>query len=97
MREEDVEQLDPCYYSQMRRLYLIFLTFAAPAAIAGPVAPAGDIGLRHDIQILADYGVISGPVTTWPISWDALAADMQRAVDSKTVFPNAVERTLQVA
>jgi len=79
----------------MLRLSLTAFFLAASAASAGPVAPAGDIGLRHDIQLLADYGVISGPVTTWPISWDALAADMQLAVDSKTVFPNAVERTLQ--
>ena len=79
----------------MQRLLAAALILAASTALAGPVAQPGDIGLRHDIQVLADYGVITGPVTTWPISWDALAADLQQAVDSKTVFPNAVEQTMQ--
>ena len=73
----------------------IVLVLVTPAAFAGSVAPAGDMALRHDIQVLADYGVISGPVTTWPISWDALAADLQVAVDSDRVLPNAVVRTMQ--
>jgi hypothetical protein len=79
----------------MCRLYLFALTFIASTAFAGSVVHPGDLGLRHDIQVLADYGVISGPTTTWPISWDAVAADLQIAVDSKKVFPNAVEQTLQ--
>ena len=60
----------------MRHLTLIALFLAANTAFAGPVTPPGDIGLRHDIQVLADYGAISGPVTAWPISWDAIAADL---------------------
>jgi hypothetical protein len=79
----------------MLRRTPILLTLFASAALAGQVVPAGDIGLRHDIQVLADYGVISGPTTTWPISWDAIAADLQVAVDSQVIFPNAVERTMQ--
>jgi len=79
----------------MLRRSLFVLLFAASASFAGPVAAPGDIGLRHDIQVLADYGVISGPVTSWPMSWDALVADLQVAVDSNTIYPNAVERTLQ--
>ncbi len=33
-------------------------------ALAGPAIAPGDLALRHDIQRLADYGVLSGPVTT---------------------------------
>ena len=79
----------------MLRSLLFVLLFAASTSFAGSVAAPGDIGLRHDIQVLADYGVITGPVTSWPISWDALVADLQVAVDSNTIYPNAVERTLQ--
>ena len=79
----------------MRRVLILLLIFAVSPAIAGKVAPAGDIALRHDIQVLADYGIVSGPTTSWPISWDALVADLQVAVDSNTIYPNAVERTLQ--
>ena len=37
-----------------------------PVAWAGPFIPAGDLALRHDIQRLADAGIIKGPTTTWP-------------------------------
>ena len=92
--QQDLQQA-LCYHAQMCRLAPITLILSASTAFAGPVAPPGDIGLRHDIQMLADYGVISGPVTTWPLSWDAIAADLQVAVDSRTVYPNAVEQTMQ--
>ena len=32
--------------------------------------------LRHDIQRLADYGVIKGPTSTWPLAWGPLMADI---------------------
>ena len=49
-------------------------------AHANPWLTPGDEGLRSDIQLLADAGILRGPVTTWPMSWpdiarDALAAD----------------------
>ena len=37
------------------------------AAEAEPWAPAGDAGLRGDVELLAAHGVIDGPVTAWPI------------------------------
>lgn len=37
------------------------------AAGAEPWAPAGDAGLRGDVELLAAHGVIDGPVTAWPI------------------------------
>ena len=45
-------------------------------AVAGLFMPAGDLGLRHDVQLLADYGVIKSTLTSWPMSWDTLAADL---------------------
>ncbi len=41
-------------------------------AWAEPWASPGDLRLRHDIQILADAGVIVGPVNTWPIPWASI-------------------------
>ncbi len=58
--------------------------------IAAPAAQPGDVGLRHDIQVLADYGAISGPVTTWPISWDAVLADLEYVQANDIVLPNKV-------
>ena len=58
--------------------------------MAAPAAQPGDLGLRHDIQVLADYGAISGPVTTWPISWDAVLADLEYVQAKNIVLPNKV-------
>ena len=66
-----------------------FFIFSASVA-AAPEARPGDSGLRHDIQVLADYGAISGPVTTWPISWDALLADLEFVQANDVVLPNKV-------
>ena len=79
----------------MYRLALLILVFTATKSIAGPLIQPGDIGLRHDIQVLADYGVIRGPVSTWPLSWDAIATDMRMARDEDMILPVAVEQTLQ--
>jgi len=47
-------------------------------ASAGPWIDPGDAALRHDIQVLADAGVIPGPVSTWPLA----TADLMSALDS---------------
>jgi hypothetical protein len=57
-------------------------------ARADPWLAPGDPGLRADIQLLADAGILRGPVTTWPLSWpdvarDALGADL-RGLDAAT-------------
>lgn len=77
----------------MRKPVLLLLLFLAPVAHTAPLAPAGDMALRHDIQVLADYGAVSGPITTWPISWDALLQDLERVESGDVVLPNAVMPT----
>jgi hypothetical protein len=47
----------------------------AATANADPWLAPGDAALRSDIQLLADAGILHGPVTTWPISWPDLAHD----------------------
>lgn len=47
-------------------------------AEAGPWIDSGNEELRHHIQILADSGVITVPVTTWPLMWSGIAQDIQR-------------------
>ena len=67
----------------------------AQPLLAAPQAQPGDVGLRHDIQVLADYGAISGPVTTWPISWDAVLADLEYVRANDIVLPNNVMPTFE--
>jgi hypothetical protein len=49
---------------------------AAPS-FAGPWLDPGDTGLRHDVQILADAGVLQAPVSTWPLSVGGLQAALK--------------------
>jgi len=61
----------------------VLLSLGAATVQADPWLAPGDAGLRSDILLLADAGILHGPVTTWPISWpdiarDALAADERR-------------------
>jgi hypothetical protein len=54
---------------------MLLLIACAPAG-ADPWARPGDLALRHDIQLLADAGVIKSPVSAWPIPWATIAADL---------------------
>ncbi|MDP6927758.1 MAG: capsule assembly Wzi family protein, partial [Rhodospirillales bacterium] len=58
----------------------IFLSFVTCAANAGPWIEVGDSQLRSDIQILADAGVIRGPVSTWPLAWGDIANQLDASV-----------------
>ena len=71
---------------------LACMILMSPAS-AGPVIAPGDVGLRHDIQVLADWGVIRGPVTTWPLAWDAIKSDLYRARDENLNLPVPVRAT----
>ncbi len=53
----------------MRRCLALTILLAVSSASAGPMMPAGDLALRHDIQRLADFGLIRGTTTTWPMAW----------------------------
>ncbi len=78
--------------TQQLRILLLTILLAAPVARAGPFAPAGDLALRHDIQRLADYGVLRGPVTTWPMAWGPIRADLDQA--DATELPSDVADAL---
>jgi len=67
------------------------------------VAPAqrllapGDIGLRNDLQLLADFGHLSAPITTWPIPVQDIQRDLANLALEKLSPPaqRAVKRLRQ--
>ncbi|HEY6123364.1 MAG TPA: capsule assembly Wzi family protein [Steroidobacteraceae bacterium] len=62
--------------SLRRLIVVIFLAGCLTnEAQADAWLPPGDEGLRHDIELLADAGILRGPVTTWPLSWPDIARD----------------------
>jgi len=78
----------------MHRASGILLALLASSSLAGPAIQSGDLALRHDIQRLADYGVITGPVTTWPLAWGPILADVRR-FEADSEFPRDVSDALE--
>ena len=78
----------------MHRITLVFLLFAS-TALAGPYIPAGDMALRHDIQVLADHGIIKGPTSTWPLAWGPILSDLSKA-DATSLSPAAADALARV-
>ncbi len=68
------------YMPDLNRFLLVACTvvllLTGSLAMADPWARPGDLALRHDIQLLADAGLIEAPVNTWPMPWGALAAGL---------------------
>lgn len=63
--------------------------------MAGPYIPAGDLLLRHDIQLLADAGIIKGPTTTWPLAWGPILENI-RDVEALNLNPAVSDALLRV-
>lgn len=63
-------------------LFLLLASLQLPATTsADPWLAPGDVGLRHDIEMLADAGVIKGPLTQWPLPWPDVARDVTAIED----------------
>ena len=77
------------------RLLIALTLLLGPTAWAGPFIPAGDLVLRHDIQRLADAGVIKGPTTTWPLAWGPILENL-RDVDVANLSPAVTDALLRV-
>ncbi len=76
-------------------LAVVVATFGPTGAAANPFVPAGDSALRHDIQLLSDFGVIKGPTTTWPLAWGPLLAEVNGfliSVDTPPDVASALSR-----
>jgi hypothetical protein len=76
---------------KLRNCLLLAGCAVAHNGFAGPFIEVGNMELRHDITILADQGIISAPITTWPISWSSIAED----VDNATIEPDTSETVIR--
>ena len=59
---------------------------------ASPWANPGDGSLRSDVEILAQYGLISGPINNWPMSWKQITRNLHKA--DEMVLPSYVNVAL---
>jgi Capsule assembly protein Wzi len=62
-----------------RCVTLSLVLLAAPIASADPWLAPGESALRSDLHSLADAGVLRAPITTWPLPWAEIAADVKEA------------------
>lgn len=62
----------------------VFFLLSLPAA-AEPWMRAGDPWLRSDVLLLADAGIVTSPVSGWPLSWGDIAQDLNAYADAETL------------
>ena len=53
--------------------------FIINSSQAAPFAEVGDMQLRDDVELLARYDLIAGPVGTWPMTWTQITRNLHRA------------------
>jgi len=66
--------------------------FSVTNTQASPWANPGDGSLRSDVEVLARYGLISGPVNNWPMSWKQITRNLYKA--DELVLPSYVNDSL---
>lgn len=78
----------------LRCLCMLLLPAVMNTAQAGPWLEAGDVRARHDLLLLADSGVIDGPVSTWPLVWENVYSGLGGAVAGRTMMLSDAARRL---
>jgi hypothetical protein len=77
-------------------LYLCVASFIIAPAYAGPWMDPGDSGLRNDVQMLSDAGVLHAPLTSWPLAWADVVRDVKDVDDNLPPYlAEARERVLR--
>ncbi len=71
----------------MKKYAALCLILLAPNAIATPWLDTSDNYLRQSLQTLAQAGLLSGPINTYPIMWKNIAIDLNK-IDVNQVAPN---------
>lgn len=75
----------------LARALILSLCLAPLAGRADPWLNPGDIQARQDVELLSDTGVIDIPITTWPLPWGSIAAQLA------TLNPDALSPAQQLA
>ncbi|GLP96890.1 capsule assembly Wzi family protein [Paraferrimonas sedimenticola] len=68
----------------------IACSLAGANAIAAPWVDTSDQFLRADIQRLADAGVITVPINTFPLMWSGIGQDLEQA-DHRALSPEVLD------
>ena len=74
------------------RLMSLILFFGGTSSYASPWASPNDERLRSDVELLAKFGLVSGPINSWPISWKQITSSLYKAEEQN--IPSYVSRAL---
>ncbi|WP_165481112.1 capsule assembly Wzi family protein [Legionella impletisoli] len=68
-------------------LTLLFssLAFSGPFLYVNPYDATDSMAIKNDIDLLADYGLISAPVLTWPLPWKSIGSSLLSTESELTV------------
>ena len=58
-------------------LFILLFFFENNELSSSPWVTPDDILVRHDLQILADAGILNIPINTWPIAWGDVAYNIK--------------------
>lgn len=73
---------------KLRAVLLLAAALLLPtASFAGPLADAGDVQLRADVDLLKAAGIIRGPVDSWPLPWVQIDGGLDAARDGRQLDP----------
>lgn len=76
---------------KIKSLVLATSLLGCSALQAAPWIDGNDVFLRADIQTLSDAGLITSPVTTYPLMWSAIGQELEQA------NLNKLSKTIQTA
>lgn len=85
-----------CIMKKYKRILLSSLmtySITLTPTVSSPWANPGDSSLRSDVELLSQYGLITGPVNNWPMSWKQITRDFHKAESAN--LPIFVERALE--
>ncbi len=61
---------------------------------ANPWLDAGDMKLRHELQLLSDAGILDAPITTWPLASKDIYRSLEETVSKKAILPSELMNVL---
>lgn len=76
-------------------LLALFLT-CSQLAIASPIIAPGSSQLRHDITLLSDAGIITGPISSWPLPWAQISTDLAAQPKDASYTPSVAAALARV-
>jgi hypothetical protein len=75
-----------------RTVACLLVSLISCTAAGGPFIEPGREAIRHDLQLLADSGVVQTPVTTWPLIWTDVVEDIDEAEPQPIDVLTSMER-----